>query len=656
MNSRCFACLFLWLAGVIAAQAGSSNSLLDVTPDGKLLIAANTDNGSVSIVDLKTKKLVKEIPVGDHPEGTAWVGDGPLAIVTVYRDDLIAFVDTKTGKVEKVKCSAEPYGIVITKDNKKAYVTHDYPGLVSEIEIATKKITRTIPAGEWTRGIALSSDESKLYVTNYFTTTLSEISLKEGKIVDSWPGRESDNLCRNVVIHPKRPKAYLTHLRSRVHVFDARGSIFPEISISTLVPAEKDLKRRTALSMDTFNGVFVVANPWESAISPNGKSFVTIYAGTDDMNYSTTVDDDYSEIKRGGVISLGKHPRSVRFSPDGSELYVYSTMDFALNVLSWGATGPAGRSTSVKLCDPPHTPEWVQGKILFSTSKGPLTSARWISCSSCHPDGSQDGRVWQNPEGHRKTPPMFGMAHTHPLHYSADRDEVQDFEYTIRGKLMGGRGLASNSPLKQKPGFTPIELEQKTSGLSKDLDALAIYTNSFQPKLSPHIPAKGKLSPEAERGKKLFFDATVACSTCHSGPYYTDSSLKKPFKLHDVGTGDGADEKLGPKYDTPTLLGVYRSSPYLHHGKAKNLMEVLTTYNPKDKHGKTSHLKKEELEDLVAFIKSLPYDTPPEDTENTVPFRAKLKHPTDEPKEEKKPVTPTGTLPIEGITPKREGK
>ena len=37
------------------------------------------------------------------------------------------------------------------------------------------------------------------------------------------------------------------------------------------------------------------------------------------------------------------------------------------------------------------------------------------------------------------------MAHTYPLHWSADRDEAQDFEYTIRGPLMQGRGLLSGS-------------------------------------------------------------------------------------------------------------------------------------------------------------------------------------------------------------------
>jgi cytochrome c peroxidase len=73
------------------------------------------------------------------------------------------------------------------------------------------------------------------------------------------------------------------------------------------------------------------------------------------------------------------------------------------------------------------------------------------------------------------------------------------------------------------------------------------------------------------------------------------------------------------------LLGIYRSPPYLHNGTAKTLMDVLTTANVGDKHGKTSHLKREQLEDLVAFLKSLPYEVPPDETPNTVEFRVKGK-------------------------------
>jgi hypothetical protein len=233
-----------------------------------------------------------------------------------------------------------------------------------------------------------------------------------------------------------------------------------------------------------------------------------------------------------------------------------------------------------------------------------------VACSSCHPDGLTDRRVWQNPEGDRRTPNLFGLAHTHPLHWSADRDEVQDFEYTIRGNLMRGRGLYRGE-LKRSQDFDLTALDMHLSGKSADLDALALYTNSFESRPSPHAPG-GKLSPEAERGRKLFSAPETKCATCHSGPYFTDSSLAaKPFNLHDVGTGGSPREKMGPKYDTPTLIGVYRTGPYLHDGRAKTLHDVLTTCNPADRHGKTSHLKPGEIADLVAFLKSLPYEPLP---------------------------------------------
>jgi len=602
-----------------SSPAGSSNSLLDVTPDGERLLVANADNGSITVVDTAANTVLREIAVGDKPEGVAWIGNGPLAVVTVYNDDIVAFVDTNTGKVvAKLRVSDEPYGIVVTKDGRYAYVTHEYPGTVSEIDLGQRKVLRTMKAGEMVRGLALSPDEKRLYVTEFYTGVLLALDRETGVKVDRWEGHSSDNLCRNVIVHPRRPKAYLPHIRSKIDVIDGSGSIFPHLSICDLVPLNGQ-KRRTSIGMDSYNGVYVVTNPWEAALSPDGKRLYTIYAGTNDMNISEVVDDDYKEIKRlGFAVRVGQNPRAVRVSPDGKKVYIANTLDFEVAVHE---ANSLERLARIKVCEPPKSLEWVRGKILFSTANRPLTSRRWIACASCHPDGHSDGRVWHNPEGLRKTPAFMGLAHTHPLHWSADRDEVQDFEYTIRGRLMQGPGLLRGS-LKPKIGFEPIELSEDLAGRSKDLDALAIYCNSFDFTLSPHIPAPGKLSAAAERGRQLFTSDTVGCAKCHRGPYYTDSTLKKPFNLHDVGTGsDDPSEKMGPKYDTPTLLGVYRTAPYLHHGKAKTLRDVLTTCNPNDKHGKTSHLKPQEIDDLVAFLKSLPYELPPKETPNTVKYR-----------------------------------
>lgn len=608
--------LLIVLSGSVFACAGASNSLLDVSPDGKRILTANSDNGTVSVVDVAQRKVLREIAVGGQPEGVAWLGAGPGAAVTCYRDGQVVFFNADSGQVlKKLAVEAEPYGVVADRSGKRVWVTHEYPGVVSEIDAEKMAVVRTLKAGSFVRGISLSADERRLYVAEFYTANLLAIDLESGKVVDQWHGQSTENLCRQVLVHPRRPKAYLPHIRSRVHIIDGSGSIFPHLSICALQPGED--KRRVSFAMDTFNGVYVVTNPWEAAMSADGKRLYVIYAGTDDVNVCAVVDDDYREMTPlGRPVTVGHNPRAVRVSPDGEAVFIYNFLDQAVGVYSKDLQELA----TIQVCTPAKTPEWQRGKVLFNTALRPMTARRWVACSSCHPDGHHDGRVWQQPEGLRKTTALFGLAHTHPLHWSADRDETQDFEYTIRSQLMQGAGLYDGI-LNPKRGFDKVELSMKLSGRSKDLDALAIYSNSFAFPLSPHVAAPGKLTQAAERGKEIFFRADVGCAKCHGGGYFSDSSLLAS-RLHDVGTaGIDPTEKMGPRYDTPTLLGIYRTAPYLHHGKARTLHEVLTTFNPEDRHGKTSHLRPEALDDLAAFLRSLPYETPPNETPNTVRYR-----------------------------------
>jgi cytochrome c peroxidase len=313
------------------------------------------------------------------------------------------------------------------------------------------------------------------------------------------------------------------------------------------------------------------------------------------------VDDDYREIRYRATLNLGNNPRAVRVAPDSRTFYIYNALDF--NVVAYDAANLRKLAT-IEVTDNPLGDEVLLGKRLFYTALQPMTGRRWISCSSCHPDGESDHRTWQNPEGLRDTPALAGLAWTHPLHWSADRDEVQDFEHTIRGQLMQGRGLIR--------GRVQPALGQPNKGLSTELDALAAYSNTHNFPLSPH--AKSGLSGSARRGKDLFFSKSTACATCHAGPYFTDSTPALTPLVHDVGTGAPGNgdpsEKMPPAYDTPTLLGIYKTAPYLHHGKAGTLEELLTKFNPNDRHGKTSHLGAAQIGDLVEFLKALPYEDP----------------------------------------------
>jgi len=103
----------------------------------------------------------------------------------------------------------------------------------------------------------------------------------------------------------------------------------------------------------------------------------------------------------------------------------------------------------------------------------------------------------------------------------------------------------------------------------------------------------------AARGKDLFETEEAQCSTCHIPPVYSD------LLKHDVGTGEDPGERKGTSFDTPSLRGIYKTEAYLHHGFAETLLDVLTTQNPDDLHGKTSHLDESGLSDLVAFLNSI---------------------------------------------------
>ena len=214
---------------------------------------------------------------------------------------------------------------------------------------------------------------------------------------------------------------------------------------------------------------------------------------------------------RRATLKLGNNPRAVRVSPDNRRFFVYNALDFA--VVAYDVSSLAKVAT-IPVTDNPLGDEILLGKRLFYSALEPMVGRRWISCASCHPDGEADGRTWQNPEGLRNTTALAGLAWTHPLHWSADRDEVQDFEHTIRGPLMQGRGLIR--------GKVNPELGAPNKGLSPELDALAAYTNTHIVPLSPH--AKDGLSDSARRGRDIFFSAQTLCVTCHSGPYFTDST------------------------------------------------------------------------------------------------------------------------------------
>ena len=127
------------------------------------------------------------------------------------------------------------------------------------------------------------------------------------------------------------------------------------------------------------------------------------------------------------------------------------------------------------------------------------------------------------------------------------------------------------------------------AGLEADVRCVA-------PLPSPHL-VDGQLSAAAERGKQLFFDSQVGCAHCHPAPLYTD------LKTHNVGSKGRYDRRN--RFDTPTLIEVWRTAPYLHDGHYVTLRELLNEGQHGHVGGHVKGLTDEQRSDLIEFVLSL---------------------------------------------------
>ena len=131
-----------------------------------------------------------------------------------------------------------------------------------------------------------------------------------------------------------------------------------------------------------------------------------------------------------------------------------------------------------------------------------------------------------------------------------------------------------------------------------EADAAAIdeYLRSLELVPSPHL-ADGRLSPAAERGKRLFESDEVGCAKCHPSPLYTD------LLQHDVGTQSSYDHHA--RFDTPTLVECWRTAPYLHDGRYRTIKELIVEGRHGATRGNVDELDERQVDDLAEFVLSL---------------------------------------------------
>ncbi len=623
------------VSGTLGSPVASSSIVYEerIGQNDRIWVA-NSDNDTVTAVDVVNDTKLAEIPVGDTPRSIALGIDGSLWVAN-QRSDSISIIDTDSlnvGATISLDYASQPFAIVVDPNTGDVFVSLSAAGLMLKFDLLGNLLDSE-PVVQNLRSLSLNSDGSLLYATQFITipqtgesglnvnplegadvfkfdtqtlNLLTMISLGHNEVVDGHMNtRGIPNYLGPLVISPLGDSGWVSSKQDNI----ARGSGRDGMplthdstvrSISSKIDLGSDSEAPNS-RVDHDNGGIARAG----AFGPLGNYLYVALEGSRDVVMVNVFASQpiTAQVNR---FDAGRAPQGIVISPDGNTVYVHNFMDRTVTKhdvtaarTSLFAAVPL-LATYDLVSNEVLGAEILLGKKIFYDAADPrIALEEYISCASCHFDGEQDGRVWDLTsmgQGVRNTSTLRGkggMAHG-DLHWSANFDEVQDFEVQIRN-LGGGTGLINgsvNDPLGSPNG-----------GRSADLDALAAYVSSLtDTPPSPYRQSDGSLTTDGIAGK-LIFEAEN-CAACHSGTTFTDSLTGAK---HDIGTsGPGSGAALDAGVDTPTLLGVWATAPYLHNGSAATLEEAVLAHQG-------VNISNGDLDKLVAYLLQI------DDSEAVVP-------------------------------------
>lgn len=610
-------CLFAGSAPAAERSAGwLSPNALALSPDRSTMYISCFTANKVAVLDLKEGKVTRAIEVPGHPTGIALSPDGRRLWVTCGNPEgQVVAIDVAGGKVtEKFAAGHTPTAPVLSRDGKTLYVCNRYNDDVSFIDLGTGKQTARVKVQREPVAAALTADGKFLLVANllhqgaadgdYVSATVSVLDTAAAKPAKELPLPNGSGSLNDIQVSPDGKFAVVTHILSRFHLPTTqldRG--WMNTNAKTIIDLERMEIVNTVLLDSVDRGA---ANPWGIAWSADSKTLVVAHAGTHeisvidfpallakiqklprevapgqpvDYSAASRVQDDIPNdlsflvnVRRRLKLPEGElGPRAVALV--GDRAYVANYFSDTLAVLD--VTQQYPKWEKITLGPKPQPDLARQGEFYFHDAT--ICMQGWQSCASCHPgDARVDALNWDllndgigNPKNNKslllalKTPPAMSRGVRETGH-DAVRAGIRHILFTVQPPEVG--------------------------------NAMDAYLESLKPVPSPLLE-NGALSPSAVRGKKLFNDPAVGCASCHPPGLFTD------LQTYDVGTQQRRKEES--TFDTPTLVEAWRTAPYLHDGSAATMRDVFTKRNREDRHGKTSHLSEQQLNDLVAYVLSL---------------------------------------------------
>jgi YVTN family beta-propeller protein len=570
----------------------------------KIYIAEFTAN-KVAVFDAADEKVIHEFDVDGPPTGLAFSVDKSKLFVTIGSVKGNVHVINLAGKSieDIIQAGHTPYSPVTGKDGKFLYVNNRIDNNVSVIDLDQKKEIAIIPVLREPVSSVLSRDGKYLLVANLIpvgsatagnvASEISVIDVSTYELVKSIVLPNGSNAVHGITISADGRFAYAAHILGRYQMPTTqleRGWI--NTNALSIIDMGELAFLNTVLLDDIDLGA---ANPWNVKCSDDGKYICVSHFGTHEISIidSDALHSKLDDVKSGIQIATrtllpddvrndlafiaglrrraklsGLGPRGLDII--GGKLYVAEYYSGSIGIVDLNNENAA--SKSVSLGNESELSAIRRGEMLFHDAS--KCFQQWQSCLSCHPaDARSDGLNWDllnDGIGNAKNSKSLLLAHKTPPAMIT--------------------GIRADAQTAVRAGIKYIQF---ASFPEEDASAIDSYLDSLEPVPSPYL-SDGRLSESAARGKKVFMDAQ--CAICHGPELFTN------LQKYDVGTGIGREKNL--KFDTPTLIEVWRTAPYLYDGRAATMKEVFTNFNPEDKHGATSNLSEEEINDLVEYVLS----------------------------------------------------
>ena len=591
----------LGLVFVSCGQTYLSPCDIDPQPNGKWLYVTAASGQKILIFDTASRAVLGELPFPCVLSGTTVRSDGSVLYVTGGGADGRVFpVDANSGTIgTPIKAGHTPNSPVLSPDGKTLYVCNRFDNDVSVIDLAAARETARIPVLREPVAADITPDGKTLFVANltpdgpadvdYVASKISVIDTAT-KVVSTILLVNGSEGVRGLKVSPDGKFVFATHFMARFLVPTTqleRGWVSTD-ALSVIRVSDQKLLY-TVLLDDVDQGF---PNPWAIDFSADGKTLLITAAGSHEVSLidlpaltkkiraeasaaSGSVHlDAHNNLSflsgiRQRIQLLGNSPRAMTVRK--GIVYVANYFSDSIDILDLKAPRASSIKTAELNSGAVITQE-RQGEIYFNDAN--LCFQKWLSCATCHPDGRTDAMNWDllnDGIGNPKNARSMLLAHKTPRVMSL--------------------GVRANAESGVRAGLKYIQFSVQPETTALAIDA---YLKSLTPEPSPYR-VNGKLSEAALRGKKIF--ETSTCVKCHPAPLFTD------LNLYDVGTAKGQD--AGKPIDTPTLIEVWRTAPYLHDGRAETIEEVISVHNPQDKRGTTRSLTQKQIKDLAEYVLSL---------------------------------------------------